>query len=285
MTQIDAKNKKINKKTFSPTPPFNTLCGLGSEFDKNTAELSGFEQFLLVGSPFLTLITNIFGTLAYINYGKNGQLGLKAQVVLGLSLLLQLMARLAIMIPTVLAGLPGRGLESSSARVGLLLVVPMIVHGVTVITLMPTRVTETHDRMTHIIANIWFVIPARTPENRNQVSKGQELTWMNLLVGLNLTITGVVTACLMDPEAKLMMPSLNMTAGMEFGLLFVLPALLCHLASCLVLGMHYVCKEEGCYSGCCCWCRSLGRLCSPEEAIQVELPDSQVRLGVGGDLG
>merc|ERR1719500_286243 len=39
--------------------------------------------------------------------------------------------------------------------------------------------------------------------------------------------------------------------------------------------MHYVCKEEGCYSGCCCWCRSLGRLCNPEEAIQVELPDSQ----------
>merc|ERR550532_3958764 len=69
-----------------------TAHGLGSEFDSDDQSWSSW--LLLIGSTSFTAISVISSTLSAINLSKGGQLGIKANVVLGCSLTLQLASQM-----------------------------------------------------------------------------------------------------------------------------------------------------------------------------------------------
>ena len=69
-----------------------TAHGLGSEFDSEDQSWSSW--LLLIGSTSFTAISVISSTLSAISLSKGGQLGIKAKVVLGCSLTLQLTSQM-----------------------------------------------------------------------------------------------------------------------------------------------------------------------------------------------
>ena len=134
--------------------------GLGSEFDREDQSWSSW--LLLIGSTSFTAISVISSTLSAISLSKGGQLGIKAKVVLGCSLTLQLASQMFRNVPIALASLVP---TLSPIKAALLLALPTLVHWAFLLVFMPPRVTEFQDKLTHLVSNMWMVHPTHTTNN------------------------------------------------------------------------------------------------------------------------
>ena len=167
--------------------------------------------------------------------------GIKAKVIIGISLAFQLASHMFKNVPVVLASL---GVDPSLAplRAALLLALSTFVHWALLLVLMPPRVTEFQEKLVHLVSNMWMVHPARTMDNhKDQVHKSREQTVALTSVLVNTTITSIIAATLMEGEGKL--TSLELSASLEFLVVGGIPAILCHLLGCFFLGLHYCCSH------------------------------------------
>ena len=204
-------------------------------------------------------------------------------------------------VPTVLASL---GNHISPMNAALLIFTPIGINWFLIMMFMPDRIKKLPDKITHLTANIWHVLPMRLEDGQNQMYKNKEHGLHLILVGLIMTGAVTATACLMTGQ-KVLTPKLssqlaNQTsltpifellgdcvqdecflpispAAQEFLIVGGLPALLCHLVSCLLLVMYYRCshtwrKVSGGRDLNCCCCVTIGRLCSQKNPVVGEIP-------------
>ena len=221
-----------------------TVHGLGSEFDRDDQSWSSW--LLLIGSTSFTAISVISSTLSAISLSKGGQLGMKAKLVIGSSLTLQLASHMFRNVAIVLASLPPNKLDLSPAlapiNAALLLVMPTLVHWAFLLLFMPPRVTKFQEKLAHLVSNMWMVHPARTSYNHtDQVHKSREQSLALTSVLINTTLTSIIAATLMEGEGKL--TSLGLSAGSEFLVVGGCPAILTHLLGCLFLALYYSCSH------------------------------------------
>ena len=148
--------------TFNFVPRITSKHGLGSEFDSDDQSWSSW--LLLVGSTSLTALSVISSTLTAVNLSKDGQLKIKAKVVLGTSLTLQLASHFFKSVPIVLASI-GLAPALAPIKAALLLAIPTFAHWVLLLIFMPPRLTELQGKLTHMVSNMWMVHPARTINN------------------------------------------------------------------------------------------------------------------------
>ena len=155
----------------------------------------------LVLSLLQTFMTIILSTIASINIRKGGQLDVKSQIVLGLSISCQLAAKLWIMVLIALALTEpeeeGTLVDMTSGV--LLLVLPIPIGWAATIllhTLLKTGfwLLSTKDKLIHLLSTTWVNVPVRRMEDRDQRHKGKETLCALLLAGLNLVGTSAALA-------------------------------------------------------------------------------------------
>ena len=243
--------------------------GLGSEFDSDDQTWTSW--LLLIGSTTLTAISVIVSTISAMNLSKRGGLGIKAKVVLGISIAFQLASHMFKNVPIALLSL-GLTPTLSPMKAFLLLTLPTFAHWILLLIFMPSRVAEFEEKLVHMVSNMWMVHPARTIYNhKDQVHKSREQTLALTSVLVNTTITSSIAVTLMEGDGKL--TNLGLSASLEFLVVGGGPAILCHLLGCLFLGLHYSFshtwreidqeREEG-------RCRFLSRICNQTDPVEAE---------------
>ena len=268
---------------------FPGVSRLGSEFEVGND--STVRLILLIGSPILTLFSNIVATISSIDLSKGRQLSLKSKSVIALYLLFQLASNFFRMVPTVLVSL-GDNPALTPRNAALLLSMPMLCHWILISMLMPNRIKGLPNQINHLINNMWSVVPIRLDDGRNEVHKAKEQARYLIIFGINLVSTLVATVLTMSGPKKLMrlMPSgpsnllsfLQISpAAEEFLILGGAPSILCFLISCLLLTMYYrlthTWREVGgerdlkCCCFCCCF-SPIGRLCDKGTPVIGEVP-------------
>ena len=154
---------------------------------------------------------------------------------------------------------PEAGPALSVLTSGLLLCLPLLVHWILLATLyhmmVPSfRLLCKKSRFIHILANTWVTLPVREPRHQIQVHKAQEQMMSIILVSVNLALTAIFTACIIEPR-QAWFPSLTeklglswqressschlVVGGTEFLLFFGCPSLLCYTLGCGVLLLYY----------------------------------------------
>ena len=230
---------------------------------------------VLILSPTITMMSNIFANVSAMDISKGRQLSLKSKLVLTLYLLSLLSSQLFRMIPTVLASL-SHNPAISPETAALLLLVPILVHWAFLLFVMSSRIKSFPDTVIHLASNMWLVTPARVNEGRNEVHKSREQALYLLALGLNMVATITLTAFMMNGTAiltSLPFPS----AAVEYLVIGGAPAISCHLLSCALLVFYYRCCHNwrgigGHRDVTCCCCTPIGRLCSKEKPIPGEIP-------------
>ena len=172
-------------------------------------------------------------------------------------------------VPAVLASV-GSNPAISPLNAALLVSLPIVINWFLILMTMPDRIRKLPDKIMHLVANTWHVLPVRVEEGRDQVYKNREITTHLFLVGLIMTGSVAATACLMTGQ-KVLMPTAALSsefqnrtydtlilkhpggctsddcflpispAAQEFLIIGGLPAILCHLASCLLMVLYYRC--------------------------------------------
>ena len=99
-------------------------------------------------------------------------------------------------------------------------------------------------KILHVLSNTWVTIPLRATEKVSSdadepVRKGKEITGSLIFASLGILISGAMTFLLMKKQNSRLLPGNN--SKVEFLLLAVLPAYLCHLAGCALLFIFYSC--------------------------------------------
>ena len=95
--------------------------------------------------------------------------------------------------------------------------------------------------MTNVIDAAYNIYKERGNKVKDQVRKGTEICWSMGLAGINILVTWAMTTTLMIPERRSLrfLSGSTLTQNNEFLLIGVLPSLLCHLAGCAFLVLHY----------------------------------------------
>ena len=146
-----------------------------------------------------TYLTIILAVITSINTRKGGQLGVKAKILLGLSLSCQIAARLSIMVIFSLsASNPGYPLFQHSTltntKAALLILLPIGITWTLNILLHARLDTDffllsTKSKLVHLLSTTWFTLPVRRMGERDQRHKGRELTFGCILAAINLVGT------------------------------------------------------------------------------------------------
>jgi hypothetical protein len=201
----------------------------------------------LIWSIVQTFSNMIVAVLTGINVRKQGQLGARGKLVLGLSIAFQILARIIIMVGIAQAALPdffqlqeddtdadaGPALGTSHATV--LLALPIPLHWLAILLLhywlegstfwlLPHRY-----RILHLLSNSWVTVPVRRIQEQNQVHKAREQLWSLVLALGNIVLTIIATAASMDTKKN----------WLPFLVVFGLPAILCHIIGALFVKRFY----------------------------------------------
>ena len=176
----------------------------------------------------------IISILSAVNIEKSGGLSLKNKIFLGLSISLQLLARLLLMVPIAILTLRGgfgvieeedeitadlmdirrkRSIGPSTRQTGaplspttasLLLILPLVIHWMFLILLYARLHIVTFwslslkDKVLHLLSNTMVTLPVRKTQEGSQVHKGRETFWSLVLVGINLLATALITSALIN---------------------------------------------------------------------------------------
>ena len=172
--------------------------------------------------------------LSAVNIEKSGGLTVKNKIFLGLSISLQMLARLLLMVPIAILTLKGgfgvmeeedeitadlmdirrkRSTEPSTKQTGdllspttasLLLILPLVIHWVFLI-LLYARLNivsfwslSKKDKLLHLLSNTMVTLPVRKTQEGTQVHKGRETFWSLVLVATNLLATALITSALVN---------------------------------------------------------------------------------------
>ena len=138
-----------------------------------------------------TYMNIILSTIGSINLRKGEQLGIKAKVLLGLSLSCQLAARLTIMVFIAIDAINQR---ISTTTAALLVLLPILITWALNILLHARLDTDffllsTKSKLVHLLSTTWFTLPVRRMGERDQRHKGRELTFGCILAAINLVGT------------------------------------------------------------------------------------------------
>ena len=211
------------------------MCNLEILVDKTSETI-----IFLVLSLLQTYLTIILAVISSINTRKGGQLGVKAKVLLGLSLSCQIAARLSIMVIFSLsASNPAYPLFQHSTltntKAALLILLPIGITWTLNILLHARLDTDffllsTKSKLVHLLSTTWFTLPVRRMGERDQRHKGRELTFGCILAAINLM--GTIAAGYVEMFFPLER-SIWEKVG-DFCVFFLAPLLL-HLVGCGLL--------------------------------------------------
>ena len=230
-----------------------STSGIGLLKDNNS-----YEWTFLVFSFLTTLVTVNKAILDAMDIQKKRQLDFKQKVILGMSFTFQILSHVFLIVPVGLLALPladspaDDGSKDASLTVthaSILLVVPIILRWISITALhycLAENKTRFWDltkrkRFLHVLANTWVTMPVRINNEREQVHRDKELRWSMGMAGINILVTWAMTSTLIIPEKRSLrfLSSSAFTPNTEFRLVGVLPSLLCHLAGCAFLFLHY----------------------------------------------